>query len=169
MLPFCLHYQFLLYLVIGSLFFLCLIQNLGFLLTHLALFLRCNHFKLYCFNCNPLFQDYASLAATHQHELNIAILVWMEEHFLYWCHSHETPLDRISVILIHWLIKYPSKWINSPQWLEVISLCRPRTALFHLQFCKNLSLSYDRTLQKQIYHSTKLWRVWNSMRLKACG
>ena len=33
---------------------------------------------------------------------------------------------------------------------------RPRTALFHLQFCKNLSLLYDGTLQKEIYHHTKL-------------
>ena len=33
---------------------------------------------------------------------------------------------------------------------------RVRTALFHLQFCKNLTQSYGGTLQKEIYHQTKI-------------
>ena len=41
-----------------------------------------------------------------------------------------------------------------------------RTALFHLQFCKNLSSLYEGTLEKEICHRKKLWRVWDFMRPK---
>ena len=43
---------------------------------------------------------------------------------------------------------------------------RHRIAFLHLQFCKNLSQSYDGTLKEKNYHLTIIWRVWDSMRFK---
>ena len=62
-------------------------------------------------------------------------------------------------ILVFWLC-FKNKLMEVQKLFYIFKInCCPRTALYHLQFCKNLSSSYDGTLQNEIYHHAKSWRV----------